>query len=233
MATVSFAFALSAGVLAAFNPCAFAMLPSFLAYFLGADEESFAVSSWPQRLWLGVWIGLVVVSGFVLMFLIAGVFFASIGSQLVAITPWIAVVVGIFLMGFGLLVFVDRAPHLTFASPLGVRRRDRSFGSVFLYGLGYGIASLSCTLPIFLMVIGGALSAGSLAAGLLPFVGYSGGMALVVIGSTLATALLKGALVKRLRRVLPYVNRASGVLLVAAGAYIVYFQVNFSIFLPR
>jgi cytochrome c biogenesis protein CcdA len=233
MTSVSFAFALGAGVLAAFNPCAFAMLPSFLAYFLGVEDESFVASSWPQRLWLGAWTGLLVASGFVLMFLLAGVFFASIGSQLVAITPWFAVLVGGLLIGFGVLVLIDRAPHLAFANPVGVQRRDRSLGSIFLYGIGYGIASLSCTLPIFLMVIGGALSAGTLLAGLLPFVGYSGGMALVVVGSTLATALLKGALVKRLRRVLPYVNRASGVLLVAAGAYIVYFQLNFSIFLRQ
>lgn len=52
----------------------------------------------------------------------------------------------------------------------------------------------------------------------------------VAVGLTLATALLKGALVQRVRGVLPYVNRLSGLLLIGAGAYIVYFQVNFSIF---
>jgi len=52
----------------------------------------------------------------------------------------------------------------------------------------------------------------------------------VVVGLTLSTALLKGALVQRMRGVLPYVNRLSGLLLIGAGVYIVYFQVNFSIF---
>jgi len=233
MTSVTLVFALSAGVLAAFNPCAFAMLPSFLAYFLGADDASFAAQPWPRRAWVGARVGLLVVAGFVLIFLAAGLLFASVGTQLVQIVPWLALGIGGALVIFGGLTLLGRGPHIAIANPLAERQAARSASSIFLYGISYGIASLSCTLPIFLMVIGGALSAGTLVRGLLPFVGYSGGMALVVVGLTLSTALLKGALVQHMRRVLPYVNRLSGVLLVAAGAYIIYFQVNFSIFLPR
>jgi cytochrome c biogenesis protein CcdA len=45
--TVAFAF--SAGVLAAFNPCAFAMWPSFLTSFLGVEDEGFAEFSLVRR----------------------------------------------------------------------------------------------------------------------------------------------------------------------------------------
>jgi len=230
MTSVTFAFAVGAGVLAAFNPCAFAMLPSFLAYFLGADDASFAQQSWLRRAWVGAQVGLLVVVGFVLIFLAAGLLFASAGAQLVQIVPWLSVGIGVALVLFGALTLLGRAPHLAIAVPLAARQAERRASSIFLYGISYGIASLSCTLPIFLMVIGGALSAGNLVRVLLPFVGYSGGMALVVVGLTLSTALLKGALVQRMRGVLPYVNRLSGLLLIGAGVYIVYFQVNFSIF---
>lgn len=229
MTGIPFSFALGAGVLAAFNPCAFAMLPSFLAYFLGADDTSFAQQSWLRRAWVGTQVGLLVVVGFVLIFLAAGLLFASIGAQLVQIVPWLAVGIGGALIVFGGLTLLGRAPHIAIANPLAERKAERSASSVFLYGISYGIASLSCTLPIFLMVVGGSLTAGNLVRGLLPFLGYSGGMALVVVGLTLSAALLKGALEQHMRRVLPYVNRLSGLLLVAAGAYIVYFQINFSI----
>jgi len=232
MVTASFAFALSAGVLAAFNPCAFAMLPSFLAYFLGAKGEEFARLSWIRRVGIGVRVGLLIVAGFVLMFLLAGLIFTAVGSQLVSIVPWLATLIGMALIGFGLLTFLGRAPHFSITNLIDTVHGN-GVRALFLYGVSFGIASLSCTLPIFLMVVGGALSAGGLVQGLVPFIGYSGGMALVVVGLTLATALLKGALVQQMRRVLPYVNRLSGLLLLAAGAYIVYFQVRFSVFLPR
>lgn len=231
MTAISFTFALSAGALAAFNPCAFAMLPSFLAYFLGADDERFEHLSWMQRMALGARVGFVIVVGFALMFLLAGLFFATVGSQLVKVVPWLALVIGVALIGFGLLTLLTRGPHISITNPIDTVE-GKGMRALFLYGISYGIASLSCTLPIFLMVIGGSLTAGSVLQGVLPFLGYSGGMALVVIGLTLATALLKGALVWQMRRVLPYVNRLSGLLLIAAGAYIVYFQITFSIFLP-
>lgn len=230
MTSVTFVFALGAGVLAAFNPCAFAMLPSFLAYFLGANDAGFAGQPWPRRAWVGVQVGLLVVAGFVLIFLAAGLLFASVGTQLVQIVPWLALAIGGALVIFGILTLLGRGPHIAIANPLAERQTERRASSIFLYGVSYGIASLSCTLPIFLMIVGGALTAGNLVGGLLPFAGYSGGMALVVVGLTLSTALLKGALVQWMHGVLPYVNRLSGLLLIGAGAYIVYFQINFSIF---
>lgn len=228
MTGISFAFALSAGVLAAFNPCAFAMLPSFLAYFLGTNDEHFKRLSWLQRVGIGVRAGFGLVAGFVLMFLLAGLVFALLGSQLVKVVPWLALLIGLALIGFGLLTLLNRAPHITITNPVDTIE-GRGMRALFLYGISYGIASLSCTLPIFLMVMSSVLTAGNLLSGIVPFLGYSSGMALVVIGLTLATALLKGALVQQTRRVLPYVNRLSGLLLIAAGAYIVYFQFSFSI----
>lgn len=228
MATVSFSFALGAGVLAAFNPCAFAMLPSFLAYFLGANDEAFAHLSWMQRLGLGVRVGLIIVAGFVLMFLLAGLVFGAVGRHLVALVPWLALLIGLALVVLGGLTLFDRAPYIAIASPLA-RVEGKGLQAVFLYGISYGIASLSCTLPIFLMIVGGALAAGNLLGSIIPFLGYSSGMALVVVTLTLAVALLKGALVQQARRVLPYVQRLSGLLLIAAGAYLVYFQLSFSL----
>jgi len=228
MATVSFSFALGAGVLAAFNPCAFAMLPSFLAYFLGANDEAFVHLSWMQRLGLGVRVGLIIVAGFVLMFLLAGLVFAAVGRHLVALVPWLALLIGLALVVLGGLTLFDRAPYIAIASPLA-RVEGKGLQAVFLYGISYGIASLSCTLPIFLMIVGGALAASNLLGSIIPFLGYSSGMALVVISLTLAVALLKGALVQQARRVLPYVQRLSGLLLIAAGAYLVYFQLGFSL----
>ena len=97
-------------------------------------------------------------------------------------------------------------------------------------GLGYAVGSLSCTLPIFLVVVGGALGA---AAGFLAsfsqFLAFALGMGVVVIADHDWRSHLSG------RRgplscaaYLPHVHRASSLFLVGAGGYLIYYWVFFA-----
>jgi cytochrome c-type biogenesis protein len=80
---------------------------------------------------------------------------------------------------------------------------------------------LSCTLPAFLAVIGTSIASGSVLAGVGRFFGFGVGMAAVLVTLTLALAFLKQGLVKWLRRAVPYVQLASAILIVLAGAYVI------------
>jgi hypothetical protein len=92
---------------------------------------------------------------------------------------------------------------------------------MFGYGISYALASLSCTVGPFLAVTG--IGVGS-ARGVLPAVlAYAAGLALVVGTLAAAAALSGSALVDRLRRIVPHVNRIGGVLLVLAGVYVAYY----------
>ena len=87
-----------------------------------------------------------------------------------------------------------------------------SIRSFFTFGVSYGTASLSCTLPIFIAVVG----IGSATSSLLQVVGnfflYAIGMGLVIMVMTLGMAIFKGAMVRVMRRALPYIQPiASGV----------------------
>ncbi|MFG6201280.1 hypothetical protein [Nonomuraea sp. JJY05] len=86
------------------------------------------------------------------------------------------------------------------------------------------MASLSCTVGPFLAVTSAALSGAGLAGGLAAFSPYALGMGLVVTALSLAVALARTAVVARLRRLLPYVSRAGGALLVLAGLYVLYYS---------
>jgi ABC-type nickel/cobalt efflux system permease component RcnA len=90
----------------------------------------------------------------------------------------------------------------------------------------YGLISLGCTLPVFLVVVGSAFSQGQAGSGVILFLIYSAGMGMVVTALAVATALLRGLVKRLLRRALPYVQRASGALLCAAGAYFVVRELN-------
>jgi cytochrome c-type biogenesis protein len=93
--------------------------------------------------------------------------------------------------------------------------------NVFLFGVAYGIASLACTLPIFLLVVGSSLVTRGLLASLGQFIGYGLGMGTLLTAVTLSVALFKGALVSWLRKLLPAVHQVSAALMAIAGAFIV------------
>jgi cytochrome c-type biogenesis protein len=140
--------------------------------------------------------------------------------------PWVAISIGVALILLGLWALARRSLYFggfeRFASRIG-DPGNASVRGFFLFGLAYGVASLSCTLPVFLVVVGGGISASGFLAGTGQFLGYGLGMASVLVALTLALALFKQGLVASIRKAVPYVQLASAVLLVLAGAYMIFY----------
>jgi cytochrome c-type biogenesis protein len=225
-ALLPFGFAFGAGIVAAVNPCGFAMLPAYLSLYLGNEEAGFEKRSPLGRVLRALLVGGVVSLGFVLLFGLAGVVVSAGGSAILGTMPWVGMAIGAALILMGLWVLAGRTLYTGVFERLAGRIADPKEMSVrgfFLFGLAYGLASLSCTLPVFLAVMGGSLAAGSFASGAGRFVSYGLGMASVLLVLTLALALFKGGVISRLRRVTPYVQPISAALLVLAGAYIIFY----------
>ncbi|MCZ3385906.1 MAG: cytochrome c biogenesis protein CcdA, partial [Actinomycetia bacterium] len=87
--------ALTAGMVAAFNPCGFALLPAYLVLFLGDQAGARSTSSVLRALVVGV----AVTAGFVAVFGLAGILIAGFAVQVSAWTPYATVVVGPLLLG--------------------------------------------------------------------------------------------------------------------------------------
>jgi cytochrome c biogenesis protein CcdA len=88
----------------------------------------------------------------------------------------------------------------------------------------YAIASLSCTLPIFLLVVFQGLSTGGIAEGSIVFLMYALGMGSVMIAISLAVTLSDQTFVKWLRRLTPKMNFITSILLIMAGSYLIYYN---------
>jgi len=101
------------------------------------------------------------------------------------------------------------------------------------FGLAYGLASLGCTLPVFLIVVGNALVLHGFLASLLEFLLYGLGMSVVIAALTLVVALFKGAALGRPRRLVRFVSPASAVLLLVTGGYVVYYWLTLGGLLER
>ncbi len=216
---VSLAF--TAGLVAALNPCGFAMLPAYLVLVVRGDTNTpRGLASVGRALAATAGMGL----GFLTVFGSFGALTISAGSTVQRYLPYLTVVIGIVLVALGVWLLLGR--ELTLLTPRYASGRwapTARLGSMYGYGVSYAIASLSCTIGPFLAVTAAGLRRGSLIGSVSIYLAYIAGLTLVVCVLAVAAAAANSAVVNRLRRVLPYVNRISGALLVLVGLYVGYY----------
>ena len=224
LAPLGFAFA--AGMASTVNPCGFAMLPAYLGLYLGSYEEGKGRAHSIHRLAKALLVGGMVTSGFVLLFGIAGIVIGAGVRSVTNIIPWLGLATGILVAIGGSWLLGGGKLYTGFATRAAAHIGDPSQVSIkgyFLFGISYGVASLSCVLPIFLVVVVTTITVSGTLAAVGQFVLYALGMGLVIMFLTVGMALFKGAIVGVLRRVLPYIQTISAVLMLVAGSYIVYY----------
>jgi cytochrome c-type biogenesis protein len=214
-----FALAFAAGLVASVNPCGFAMLPAYLSFLIGTGERSEAR---PVAVARALRVGLTVSAGFLVVFGTAGLALTAGARWITTAIPWLALVAGIGLAIVGLFMLTGRSLPVRLPTPTRAVE-GRGTGATAAFGVSYAVASLSCTLPVFLVVIGGAGTQGSFGAGVATFGVYAAGMALPLLAVAVALALGKDALIKRIRGAARYTTRIAGGLLVLAGGYIVFY----------
>lgn len=219
MTTATILLALTAGMLAAANPCGFAMLPAYLSVLVGDAEETESRVGGVLRA-LSSTAAMTV--GFVVVFGTFGLAMAPAASWLQPRLPWLTLALGVVLVILGGWVAAGR-PLPAVRGGARAPKLTGSVTSMVLFGVAYALASLSCTIAPFLAIVVSSLRAGSTVEGLVLFVAYAVGMGLVVGVTALAVALVRTSLIRGLRRAATAISRASGVLLALAGAYVAYY----------
>ncbi len=198
------AFALTAGVATFFSPCAYPLLPGYVGFYVSQTEEA--------TLGGAVSRGLVAGAGVLATFVaLLGVAY-WIGHTTLSNVVYFEPIVGAVLVVFGVLVLVDRAPSLSVALP---ERRSNVLG-FGIFGAGYALAAAGCVAPLFVGVVGRALSypptTGALVIGT-----YVGSVVVLMVSLTVATGmgLLAGA--GRLAAYSDTLRRLAGGLMILAG----------------
>lgn len=213
MSEGALALAFSAGGLAAFNPCGFALLPSWAAYLVAGGERSDDLLA---RLLRALRAGGIATAAFLVVFGVAGLivsgWFLALGDYL----PWLGLVIGAVLAALGALLLVrGHAPGLRLRHRA---RRGTDAAAVFGFGFAYALSSLSCVLPVFLLTLG--IAAGeSDSTRTLGFIGFALGMGSVLTLIAVGAAVAREGVVS-VRRVAPLVPRLAGAV-VLAGAVLV------------
>lgn len=213
-----YALALAAGMAATVNPCGFALLPAYLSAFVGLDGPRGRVGAIGRA----VTVSIVLTAGFVTVFGAFGLIVTPLALRVEQHLPWATIVIGVGLVGLGIALL--RGRQLIVKLPkLDKGGRDGTLPSMFLFGVSYAVASLSCTVGPFLAVTTSTFRSRSWVSGLGVFVTYGVGMGVVITTLTVASALARAGIARRLRNLLPVMNRFAGTLLVVAGSYVAYY----------
>jgi cytochrome c-type biogenesis protein len=214
----SLALALGAGLVAAVNPCGFALLPAYLSLIL-LDDQPTRVRAVLRALRATA----AMTAGFAGVFLLFGLAIAPVASWVLRYLPGFTVVLGLALAALGLWVLAGRSLPVPRPGRGGGRPLTGGFWSMTGFGASYAVASLGCTIAPFLAVVVTAFRAGSTVDGVALFLAYALGMGAVVGAAAVASALARGVLTGKVRRLGPVLGRLGGGLLLVAGAYVAWY----------
>lgn len=235
--------AILAGFAFFFSPCAFPMLPGYLAYYLKKGSEE--GEKIPLR--RAALAGTISAAGIIIVSLILGVVVIFAGTSILEGVAVLGLVVGVILIILGGLLLtpfqywkIVRPFQAMWVKLRGIGKKkpkegeadssgatDTSgggsgfYGGLFLYGLGYGAAAAGCTAPIFIAVLISALSAG-LVFGLSVLILYNLVAAVLMISITIAIAHFGAGAAQKLSQYTEVIKKISGAVLIVVGIYLLW-----------
>jgi cytochrome c-type biogenesis protein len=208
----SSAYIFSTGFLALFSPCGFPMLPGYVGYYLGARTSL-------KNAGVG---GIACSLGLLTVFSIIGGVAALAGSVVNAYVWALELFAGILTIIMGVVLLMElKLPLLTI--PVKAPEQKGLVG-LFFYGIVYGLATISCSSPLFFSILFYAFAAGAVEA-FVTFVIYALGMGVPLILITIAVSKTRHLLLKRIVELTPLIRRLGGLLLILIGAYLLYYYV--------
>jgi cytochrome c-type biogenesis protein len=207
------------GLVAAVNPCGFILLPTYLMYFLGMQGAMPGTQRATIR--RALLVSAALSAGFMSVFLIVGLISYHFTSWINQNAKYATVVIALGLIALGLAMLGGY--RLPISTPkLDAGGRTRGVGSMFVFGIAYAVASIGCTIGLFLATLFATRREG-VVAGVANVVAYGLGMALLVTALTVALAVANTGLLKVLRGGMRHVETIAAVFVVLSGIYLLYY----------
>jgi len=220
--------ALVGGAASFFSPCSLAITPSFLMYFIADAEPGGARGPLMRG-------SVVVASGIVVFYVLAGALVTALGAAVYNFLIYLIPAAALMFLILGIVILTGRNhwlatlsrfnPFQSYYEQTAEHRRVRDPKTLFGFGVAYGAASHTCTLPIFLGIV------------LMPLASADyilAGSAVVVYGLAIAALLLvmaylgQKALVGVRRGAGRILQHATGWLFLLTSFYLLYyFGINY------
>jgi len=216
LAFLSFSF--GAGMVSFFSPCAAALLPAYIVHFM-RNHGGEAGVAWPRKILKGVSFSLFGILGFFTIFGGFGLILLLFGQFIKPFIPKIAAVTGVILVILGLFVLFKK----DFLS-LNLPHVKQEKTGAYLFGIAYAIAALGCTFPIFLAVVLQGFTQPNFLLATFPLLAYILGISSLFLLVTTLVIFSRGWISGKIKIILPYISKVEGLILIAAGIYMVWYQ---------
>lgn len=196
------------------------MLPGYISYYMGAKVSMEKALAGAAACTLGL----------LTVFSAIGVVVSTLGGFISQYIPLLELAAGLIVAFLGIsMIFEIRFP--TFFT-ISTAPTQKGLIGVFLYGVAYGLATLGCSAPIFFSILFYAVAAGGSLYGIITFVVYAIGMGLPITITTILIARAKKFLLKKMMKMLPWLQKIGGLVLITIGAYLIYYYITFYIIGP-
>ena len=208
------------GLVAAVNPCGFILLPTYLMYFLGVSGGAPGTQKASLRRALKV--SAAVSTGFLTVFLIIGFLSVPLRSTISSNSKYVTGFIAVALIVLGAaMLFGYKPPFMTPQIDSG--KKDQTVTSMFVYGVAYAVASIGCTIGLFLATVFSARPDETFINSVGNMVAYGAGMALLVSALTVCFAFANTSLLKFLRNSMQYIDRVAAAFVVLSGLYLAWY----------
>lgn len=221
--------ALLAGLASFFAPCSVGLIPAYMGFLIRGQNaagpratiDAAAARATTSHTGTALAGGVRTAAGIVTIYAVIAVALYLLGGAVRDNLRYLAPVVAVLLVAFGVMMLAgfdwDRI-----ARGLGMGKVDGRRG-FFAFGVGYGLAAFGCTGPIFLPVLLAGFAEGALL-GFAAFLVYTLAIASLVVFAAYLVAAGRETRLRRLLSKTVLVTRVSAVLLIVAGAWILWFE---------
>ena len=213
-------FSFVQGVLAFLAPCAVALLPGYIVAFISRKSEGDPRTL--TRLGRGLKLAFLSILGILLIYIIAGGMILLANQLLKQYMKWITITMGVVLLWLGTMMIAEKNVSLSLHLKNATGKTEAM--EAFLFGTAYAIGALGCLFPLFVVVATQAMTASTAWVGASYILAYLAGMSGMMITAILLSVFTKDVLMRYLRGILPYMERITGIFLILAGGYIIYYQ---------
>jgi len=210
------AVAFLAGLLSFLSPCVLPLVPSYLGFITGLS-----LNEMTARRRVALTHSLLFVAGFSLVFVVLGMGATALGRALNYHQVWLQRAGGVLIIIFGIyLLGIVRLPFLERESRVHIERKPLGYFGTLVVGMAFAAGWTPCIGPILGGILTLAGTQADLSRGTLLLGVYSAGLALPFLVAAWAVEAFLDWF-QRFRKYLPWVQRASGVLLIAVGVLLV------------
>jgi cytochrome c biogenesis protein CcdA len=212
-------FSFVQGVMAFLAPCAIALLPGYIVAYISRGSDH---SSRKTKLLRGMKLAFFSIAGILLIYALAGGLIVVAAQFLKQYMKYITVGMAAILLILGFLMIFGKSfsININFNEP----STKRESSEAFFFGIAYAIGALGCLFPLFLVVATQAMAAPSTLLGGAYILAYFFGLSLMMVVVILLATFARELLMKYLRKIMPHMEKISGVILILAAIYIIQYQ---------